>query len=160
MAKSARKSVKKTKKATKKAVKKAVKKPAKTIAKKAAKKVTKKAAKKAVKKPATNSGTSVAGIAPVADGERWELFLEDGSSVIASAAAAQSIGLGVGGAWNAAVARKLASAEDDQRAFADAMKLLAKGRKVWTRATLAAKLGGDARARRAVASLAANGWIA
>ncbi|MCE2884988.1 MAG: hypothetical protein LW806_08850 [Planctomycetaceae bacterium] len=156
MAKSARKSVKKTKKAVKKAAKKTVK----TAAKKAAKKTVKKAAKKAVKRTVRIAATSVAAIAPVADGERWELFLEDGSSMIASAAAAQSIQLGVGGAWNAAVARKLSSAEDDQRAFADAMKLLAKGRKVWTRTTLVAKLGGDARARRAVTSLAANGWIA
>jgi len=160
MAKSARKSVKKTVKRTVKTTKKSAKKTVKKTAQKVAKKPAKKAVKKAVKKRTTNSATSVAAIAPVADGERWELFLEDGSSVIASAAAAQSIQLGVGGSWNAAVARKLASAEDDQRAFADAMKLLAKGRKVWTRATLAAKLGGDVRARRAVASLAANGWIA
>lgn len=152
MAKSARKTAKKI---AKKTVKKAAKKAAKKSAKKTAKKTAKKPAKKTVKQAAT----SVAAIAPVADGERWEFFLEDGSSVIASAAAAQSIGLGVGGAWNSAVARKLSSAEDDQRAFADAMKLLAKGRRTWTRSTLAAKLGGDARARRAVASLAENGWI-
>jgi hypothetical protein len=165
------------KKAAKKASKKPGKKPAKKVSKKAAKKVSKKAARKATKKAAKKAArkaakkvakrasgarvaaTRVAAIAPIKDGDRWEVFLEDGTSTTASAAAAQSIGLGVDSAWNAGIARRLAAAEDDQRAFSEAMQLLARGRRRWTRATLATTLGGDARARRAVAALAANGWI-
>lgn len=157
------------KKAAKKASKKPGKKPAKKVSKKAAKNTAKKTAKKVAKKTAKKvakrasgarvAATRVAAIAPIKDGDRWEVFLEDGTSTTASAAAAQSIGLGVDSAWNAGIARRLAAAEDDQRAFSEAMQLLARGRRRWTRATLATTLGGDARARRAVAALAANGWI-
>ena len=157
------------KKAAKKASKKPGKKPAKKVSKKAARKAARKAAKKAARKAAKKvakrasgarvAATRVAAIAPIKDGDRWEVFLEDGTSTTASAAAAQSIGLGVDSAWNAGIARRLAAAEDDQRAFSEAMQLLARGRRRWTRATLATTLGGDARARRAVAALAANGWI-
>jgi hypothetical protein len=108
--------------------------------------------------------TSIAAIAPIGKGDaseitKWELMMEDGTSAVVNASAAQSIGLGVNGAWNASVAAKLATAEDDQRAFTAAMQLLARGKTAWTKATLLQKLGGDTRAKRTVAALVESGWV-
>jgi hypothetical protein len=108
--------------------------------------------------------TSIAAIAPIGKGDaseitKWELMMEDGTSVIVNASAAQAIGLGVNGAWNATVASKLAAAEDDQRAFTAAMQLLAQGKTAWTKAKLLQKLGGDVRAKRTVAALVESGWV-
>jgi len=85
--------------------------------------------------------------------------MEDGTSVVVNASAAQAIGLGVNGAWNATVAAKLAAAEDDQRSFTAAMQLLAQGKTAWTKASLLKKLGGDTRAKRTVRALIESGWI-
>ena len=171
----AKKASKKTaKKTVKKSAKKTVKKSAKTTAKKLAKRSTAKATTKAAK-PAKKTAratastkrmraTSIAAIAPVGKGDsseimKWELMMEDGTSVIVNASAAQTIGLGVNGAWNATVASKLAAAEDDQRAFTAAMQLLAQGKTAWTKAKLLQKLGGDVRAKRTVAALVESGWV-
>jgi hypothetical protein len=154
------------KKTVKKSTKKVVKKSTKNVAKKATKNVAKKATKNVVtrtSKPAASSkqtrSTSIAAIAPIGEGDAWELMMEDGSSMRVNAAAAQVIGLGVSAPWNASVATKLAAAEDDQRAFTAAMQLLAKAKTAWTKASLLKKLGGDARAKRTVAALAESGWV-
>lgn len=185
MAKSTRAT--KSKKAAKKVAKKAAKKTATKVVKKAspktAKKVAKKVARKSAPKTSTKTSTkapkkaaraaasaqrtratSIAAIAPVGKGDsseimKWELMMEDGTSVIVNASAAQTIGLGVNGAWNATVASKLAAAEDDQRAFTAAMQLLAQGKTAWTKAKLLQKLGGDVRAKRTVAALVESGWV-
>ena len=182
--KAAKKVAKKAaKKTATKVVKKASPKTAKKVATKVAKKVAKKIARKSATKTSTKTSTkapkkvaraaastqrtratSIAAIAPVGKGDsseimKWELMMEDGTSVIVNASAAQAIGLGVNGAWNATVASKLAAAEDDQRAFTAAMQLLAQGKTAWTKAKLLQKLGGDVRAKRTVAALVESGWV-
>ena len=184
MAKTTRatKSKKVAKKASKKTAKKTVKKTAAKVAKKASKTTAKKLAKRSTAKATTKAAkpakktaratastkrmraTSIAAIAPIGKGDaseitKWELMMEDGTSVIVNASAAQAIGLGVNGAWNATVASKLAAAEDDQRAFTAAMQLLAQGKTAWTKAKLLQKLGGDVRAKRTVAALVESGWV-
>ena len=184
MAKTTRstKSKKVAKKASKKTAKKTVKKTAAKVAKKASKTTAKKLAKRSTAKATTKAAkpakktaratastkrmraTSIAAIAPIGKGDaseitKWELMMEDGTSAVVNASAAQSIGLGVNGAWNASVAAKLAAAEDDQRAFTAAMQLLARGKTAWTKATLLQKLGGDTRAKRTVAALVESGWV-
>ena len=177
----------KSKKAAKKVAKKTATKVVKKTSPKTAKKVAKKVARKSATKPSTKvatkpatkapkkvaraaattqrtRATSIAAIAPVGKGDssemmKWELMMEDGTSVIVNASAAQAIGLGVNGAWNATVASKLAAAQDDQRAFTAAMQLLAQGKTAWTKAKLLQKLGGDVRAKRTVAALVESGWV-
>ena len=184
MAKTTRatKSKKVAKKASKNTAKKTVKKTAAKVAKKASKTTANKLAKRSTAKATTKAAkpakktaratatakrmraTSIAAIAPIGKGDaseitKWELMMEDGTSAVVNASAAQSIGLGVNGAWNASVAAKLAAAEDDQRAFTAAMQLLARGKTAWTKATLLQKLGGDTRAKRTVAALVESGWV-
>ncbi|MFM1866824.1 MAG: hypothetical protein RL591_232 [Planctomycetota bacterium] len=166
--KSAKKSAKKVAKKTsgkvaKKVAKKVANKTSTKIAKKVAKQSSKKIAKKAALTPRTRA-TSIAAIAPIGKGDasevtKWELMMEDGTSVVVNASAAQAIGLGVNAAWNATVAAKLAAAEDDQRSFTAAMQLLAQGKTAWTKASLLKKLGGDTRATRTVRALIESGWI-
>ena len=170
--KPATKVVKKTspktaKKTAKKVARKSATKPSTKVATKPATKPATKAPKKAARAAASTQrtrATSIAAIAPVGKGDssemmKWELMMEDGTSVIVNASAAQAIGLGVNGAWNATVASKLAAAEDDQRAFTAAMQLLARGKTAWTKAKLLQKLGGDVRAKRTVAALVESGWV-
>ena len=166
--KAAKKVAKKTAtKVVKKTSPKTAKKVAKKVARKSATKTSTKAPKKVARAAATTQrtrATSIAAIAPVGKGDssemmKWELMMEDGTSVIVNASAAQAIGLGVNGAWNATVASKLAAAQDDQRAFTAAMQLLAQGKTAWTKAKLLQKLGGDVRAKRTVAALVESGWV-
>lgn len=162
--------------------KKAVKKPAKAsagsgakkAAGKATKKVTPKATKKATKKatrkstqaapPATlaNVGADAArieSITPTKDGGHWSLRLGSGVRVKVAASAAQTAGVKVGGSWSAALAKRVLEAAIEQEMFTRAMSMLAQDGRM-SRASLVDALGGDARARKAVASLAEHGWTA
>jgi hypothetical protein len=158
--------------------KKAVKKPAKAsagsgakkAAGKATKKVTAKATKKATRKstraapPATlaNVGADAArieSITPTKDGGHWSLRLGSGVRVKVAASAAQTAGVKVGGSWSAALATRVLEAAIEQEMFTRAMSMLAQDGRM-SRASLVDALGGDARARKAVASLAEHGWTA
>jgi hypothetical protein len=162
--------------------KKAVKKPAKAsagsgakkAAGKATKKVTQRATKKATKKatrkstraapPATlaNVGADAArieSITPTKDGGHWSLRLGSGVRVKVAASAAQTAGVKVGGSWSAALATRVLEAAIEQEMFTRAMSMLAQDGRM-SRASLVDALGGDARARKAVASLAEHGWTA
>jgi hypothetical protein len=158
--------------------KKAVKKPAKAsagsgakkAAGKATKKVTAKATKKATRKstraapPATlaNVGADAArieSITPTKDGGHWSLRLGSGVRVKVAASAAQTAGVKVGGSWSAALAKRVLEAAIEQEMFTRAMSMLAQDGRM-SRASLVDALGGDARARKAVASLAEHGWTA
>jgi hypothetical protein len=166
--------------------KKAVKKPAKAsagsgakkAAGKATKKVTAKATKEATKKatkkatckstraapPATlaNVGADAArieSITPTKDGGHWSLRLGSGVRVKVAASAAQTAGVKVGGSWSAALATRVLEAAIEQEMFTRAMSMLAQDGRM-SRASLVDALGGDARARKAVASLAEHGWTA
>lgn len=158
--------------------KNAVKKPAKAsagsgakkAAGKATKKVTAKATKKATRKstraapPATlaNVGADAArieSITPTKDGGHWSLRLGSGVRVKVAASAAQTAGVKVGGSWSAALAKRVLEAAIEQEMFTRAMSMLAQDGRM-SRASLVDALGGDARARKAVASLAEHGWTA
>lgn len=95
---------------------------------------------------------------PSRDGAMWTLALTNGAKAKVSAAAAQSAGVRVGGAWSTAVAARVQSAADDQRLFLRAMQVLAKKGRT-SASALSALLGGDARAKRTVSVLKKNGWI-
>ena len=95
---------------------------------------------------------------PSRDGAMWTLTLSDGAKAKVSAAAAQSAGVRVGGAWSAANATRVQSAADDQKLFLRAMQVLSKKGRTGASA-LSTMLGGDARAKRTVAALKKNGWI-
>ncbi len=119
-----------------------------------------KAARSAAKKPAAAKAASIKVLAatPSRDGAAWTLSLSDGAKAKVSAAAAQSAGVRVGGAWSAAIATRVQSAADDQKLFLRAMQVLAKKGRTGASA-LSKLLGGDARAKRTVAALKKNGWI-
>ena len=140
---------------------KTAKKTAKKISKKAttkvATKVATKTAKKTVTKTATIAATKITAITPSGSAQ-WTLTLSNGTKVKVAAAAAQTVGVRVNGAWSDAVATRLAKSADDQKAFTKAMQLLARSGAM-TRATLETKLGSDARAKQTVAALVANGWV-
>ncbi len=140
---------------------KTAKKTAKKISKKAttkvATKVATKTAKKTVKKTATIAATKITAITPSGSAQ-WTLTLSNGTKVKVAAAAAQTVGVRVNGAWSDAVATRLAKSADDQKAFTKAMQLLARSGAM-TRATLETKLGSDARAKQTGAALVANGWV-
>ena len=89
---------------------------------------------------------------------RWALALSDGRSVRVDAGAAQSAGIRVGTRWNDRAAARVADAVEELALFAKAMKFLARGGAA-TRTALVAHLGRGAAARRAIASLAKDGWI-
>jgi len=128
----------------------------KAPAKKAVKKAVKQAMPKTVgTKPRT---LHVLSATPSRDGAMWTLSISNGAKAKVSAAAAQSAGVRVGGAWSDALAARVESAADDQKVFLRAMEVLAK--KGRTTATVLSKLlGGDVRAKRTVAALKKNGWI-
>lgn len=140
---------------------KTAKKTAKKISKKAttkvATKVATKTAKKTVTKTATIAATKITAITPSGSAQ-WTLTLSNGTKVKVAAAAAQTVGVRVNGAWSDAVATRLAKSADDQKTFTKAMQLLARSGAM-TRATLETKLGSDARAKQTVAALVANGWV-
>lgn len=139
-----------------------VKKAAKKSAKKAVKKATtKKVASRAAKKPAQRAAApavAVRSVKPSRDGSQWSVTLSDGSKRAVGAAAAQSAGIGVGSAWTAALERRLAGIALEQESFRAAMELLATHGRM-NRASLVKALGGDARAKATVGSLAKNGWV-
>ena len=132
----------------------------KSAAKKpAAKKPTAKkspAKKSPAKKP--SAALSVLKATPSRDGASWTLSISNGAKVTVSAAAAQSAGVRVGGAWSDALAARVTAAAEDQRVFLRAMQVLAKKGRT-TAPALTKLLGGDARAKRTVATLKKNGWI-
>jgi len=149
-----------------KTMKKTMKTPTKKITKEAARKVTSKATSKATRKAtsapkakAAAARISVAKVTPSRDGLRWTVALSDGASHKVSSAAAQSLGIAVGGAWGAGTLSRVAGAEKDQELFKRAMAALAKRGKMEA-PTLEKLLGGDPRAKRTVAALRRNGWIA
>lgn len=119
-----------------------------------------KGARSVVKKPAAAKMPAIQVLAatPSRDGAMWTLSLSDGAKAKVSAAAAQSAGVRVGGAWSAAIATRVQSAADDQKLFLRAMQVLAKKGRTGASA-LSKLLGGDARAKRTVAALKKNGWI-
>ena len=88
---------------------------------KAQKKATKPAVQSAVKpaaKPrAKASAILVLKATPSRDGAMWTLSLSNGAKAKVSAAAAQSAGVRVGGAWSSALAARVQSAADDQKVF-------------------------------------------
>ena len=147
---------------TKKAVKTATKKTTKKVTKKAAtkKEATKKEAtkKEATKKEATSASLKIATVTPSRDGAVWTLAMSNGGKVKVPAAAAQSVGVRVGGPWSAKVADKVEQAAFEQVLFTRAMELLAKKGRTTTESLLKI-LGGDAKAKRAVAELKKHGWI-
>jgi hypothetical protein len=142
--------------------KKAVKKASTKASKKTTTKTTKatKATKaKAAGKPVKAApALAVRSVKPSRDGAQWSVTLSDGSKRAVGAAAAQSAGIGVGSAWTVALERRLAGIALEQESFRAAMELLAtQGR--MGRAALVKALGGDARAKATVESLAKNGWV-
>lgn len=156
--KTAKKTAKKiSKKTTTKVATKVVKKVATKIATKIATNTVKKTAKKTVKKTTAIAATKITAITPSGSAQ-WTLTLSNGTKVKVAAAAAQTVGVRVNGAWSDAVATRLAKSADDQKAFTKAMQLLARSGAM-TRATLETKLGSDARAKQTVAALVANGWV-
>ena len=124
---------------------------------KTAKKTAKKTATKTTTKTTTIAATKITAITPSGSAQ-WTLTLSNGTKVKVAAAAAQTVGVRVNGAWSDAVATRLAKSADDQKAFTKAMQLLARSGAM-TRATLETKLGSDARAKQTVAALVANGWV-
>lgn len=139
--------------------KKAVKTATKKTTKKTTKKVTKQATKKeATKKEATSASLKIATVTPSRDGAVWTLAMSNGGKVKVPAAAAQSVGVRVGGPWSAKVADKVEQAAFEQVLFTRAMELLAKKGRTTTESLLKI-LGGDAKAKRAVAELKKHGWI-
>jgi hypothetical protein len=155
--KTARKTSKKpaSKAATKTASQKVAK---KAVAKKAPAKKTpaKNTAKNTAKKPAA---VVIASITPTKDGASWTVKTNTGDAIKLPTGAAQSAGIKVGGAWSPTVLGRVLEAQRDQELFTKAMAMLAKDGKT-SRAQLEKSLGGDAGAKRAVATLAKNGWIA
>ena len=153
--------MKTAKKTAKKISKKTTTKVATKVVTKTAKKTVAIAAKKTAKKPAkkttTIAATKITAITPSGSAQ-WTLTLSNGTKVKVAAAAAQTVGVRVNGAWSDAVATRLAKSADDQKAFTKAMQLLARSGAM-TRATLETKLGSDARAKQTVAALVANGWV-
>jgi len=132
----------------------------KTTAKKAIKKAPKKAPKKTAAKASKKAAsTRIAKVTPSRDGLRWSIALSDGATHAVSAAAAQSVGLRVGGAWSKATDAKVRNAEADQELFKRAMSVLAQRGRM-PAAKLEKALGADARAKSTVAALKRNGWIA
>lgn len=125
----------------------------------AKKKSTVKKTKSVSRAKATAARISVKKVTPSRDGLRWTLALSDGASHKVSSAAAQSLGIAVGRAWSAGMLAKFANAEKDQELFQRAMAALAKRGKMEA-PRLEKFLGGDARAKRTVAALKRNGWIA
>ena len=144
-------------KTAKKTAKKISKKATTKVATKVVKKVATKVATKTATKTATIAATKITAITPSGSAQ-WTLTLSNGTKVKVAAAAAQSVGVRVNGAWSDAVATRLAKSADDQKAFTKAMQLLARSGAM-TRATLETKLGSDARAKQTVAALVANGWV-
>ena len=153
--------MKTAKKTAKKISKKTTTKVATKVVTKTAKKTVAIAAKKTAKKPTTKTttiaATKITAITPSGSAQ-WTLTLSNGTKVKVAAAAAQTVGVRVNGAWSDAVATRLAKSADDQKAFTKAMQLLARSGAM-TRATLETKLGSDARAKQTVAALVANGWV-
>ena len=144
-------------KTAKKTAKKISKKATTKVATKVVKKVATKVATKTATKTATIAATKITAITPSGSAQ-WTLTLSNGTKVKVAAAAAQTVGVRVNGAWSDAVATRLAKSADDQKAFTKAMQLLARSGAM-TRATLETKLGSDARAKQTVAALVANGWV-
>lgn len=144
-------------KTAKKISKKTTTKVATKVVKKVATKVVTKTAKKTVKKTTAIAATKITAITPSGSAQ-WTLTLSNGTKVKVAAAAAQTVGVRVNGAWSDAVATRLAKSADDQKAFTKAMQLLARSGAI-PRATLETKLGSDARAKQTVAALVANGWV-
>jgi hypothetical protein len=149
--------MKTAKKTAKKISKKTTTKVATKAVKKVATKVATNTAKKTVKKTTAIAATKITAITPSGSAQ-WTLTLSNGTKVKVAAAAAQTVGVRVNGAWSDAVATRLAKSADDQKAFTKAMQLLARSGAM-TRATLETKLGSDARAKQTVAALVANGWV-
>ena len=114
---------------------------------------------KAVSAKSAAKGVRIASIEPVGDGTVWSLTLADGKRTTVAAAAAQSIGIRVGGMWSDATIARAAQATDDLKSFSKAMKLLARSGPM-TYDALVAKLGNDTRAKRTVAALVSTGWVA
>lgn len=114
---------------------------------------------KAVSAKSAAKGVRIASIEPVGDGAVWSLTLADGKRTKVAAAAAQSIGIRVGGMWSDATIARAAQATDDLKSFSKAMKLLARSGPM-TYDALVAKLGNDTRAKRTVAALVSTGWVA
>ena len=149
--------MKTAKKTAKKISKKTTTKVATKAVKKVATKVATNTAKKTAKKTTAIAATKITAITPSGSAQ-WTLTLSNGTKVKVAAAAAQTVGVRVNGAWSDAVATRLAKSADDQKAFTKAMQLLARSGAM-TRATLETKLGSDARAKQTVAALVANGWV-
>ena len=149
--------MKTAKKTAKKISKKTTTKVATKVVTKVATKTAKKTAKKTATKTTTIAATKITAITPSGSAQ-WTLTLSNGTKVKVAAAAAQTVGVRVNGAWSDAVATRLAKSADDQKAFTKAMQLLARSGAM-TRATLETKLGSDARAKQTVAALVANGWV-
>lgn len=121
---------------------------------------TKRVAKKTPRRTVAKAASlRVAKVTPSRDGLRWTIALSDGAKHAVSAAAAQSVGVRVGGAWSGSTGTKLRNAEADQELFKRAMSVLSKRGRMAGPA-LEKLLGSDPRAKRTVAALKRNGWIA
>jgi hypothetical protein len=84
--------------------------------------------------------------------------LESGAKATVASAPAQNAGVKVGATWSAAMAKRVLEADMELELFTRAMSMLAQDGHMG-RAALTKELGGDRRAKAAVASLAEHGWI-
>jgi len=122
---------------------------------------TKQAARKpAARKPAAATAASnrIASITPSKSGEHWTQVLESGAKATVASAPAQNAGVKVGATWSAAMAKRVLEAAIELEMFTRALSMLAQDGRM-TRPALTKALGGDARAKSTVASLAAHGWL-
>ena len=97
----------------KKAAAKATRRVAKKVATQVAKKVTRKSTRTASPATPANVGADAArieSITPTKDGAHWSLRLGSGVRVKVAASAAQTAGVKVGGAWSAALAKRVLEA--------------------------------------------------
>ena len=114
---------------------------------------------RATKPAAATVGSSrIASITPSKSGEHWTLVLESGAKATVASAPAQNAGVKVGATWSAAMAKRVLEAAIELEMFTRALSMLAQDGRM-TRPALTKALGGDARAKSTVASLASHGWL-
>ncbi len=114
---------------------------------------------RATKPAAATVGSSrIASITPSKSGEHWTLVLESGAKATVASAPAQNAGVKVGATWSAAMAKRVLEAAIELEMFTRALSMLGQDGRM-TRPALTKALGGDARAKSTVASLASHGWL-
>ena len=114
---------------------------------------------RATKPAAATVGSSrIASVTPSKSGEHWTLVLESGAKATVASAPAQNAGVKVGATWSAAMAKRVLEAAIELEMFTRALSMLAQDGRM-TRPALTKALGGDARAKSTVASLASHGWL-